>query len=101
MIYKTAPGEKTPQEYIQAQIAEMEKFKWFMGEKLGHDPLKDRTLNEIYCEWIDKYGAEFRAWWERQKRGQQQPPLTYKAKYFLIRMIQDIRRFHFKDPSEK
>ncbi len=52
------------QDCIKAQIAEMERFKWLLGERLGHDPLQDRTLNEIYCEWIQKYSASFRTWWE-------------------------------------
>jgi hypothetical protein len=56
------------QECNKAQISEMERFKWFMGEQIGHDPLRDRSINEIYEEWIGKYGAAFRAWWEEQKR---------------------------------
>ena len=53
---------------IKAEIAEMDKFKWFLGEQLGHDPLQDRSLNEIYREWINKFGAAFREWWEKGQK---------------------------------
>ena len=49
----------------------MERFKWFEGVKLGHDPLQDRTLNEIYMDWIEKYGADFRKYWEERNRDKQ------------------------------
>ncbi len=44
----------------------MERHKWFEGVKLGHDPLQDHSLNEIYVDWIEKYGADFRKYWETQ-----------------------------------
>ena len=53
---------------IEAELHEMEKYKWCLGVHLQHDPLLDRTLNEIYCEWIDKYAADFRKDWERKKK---------------------------------
>jgi hypothetical protein len=56
------------QECNKAQIHEMERFKWFMGEQIGHDPLRDRSINEIYEEWIEKFGASFRVWWEEEKK---------------------------------
>jgi hypothetical protein len=52
---------------IKAQIAEVEKYKWLLGEQIGHDPLQDKTLNEIYTEWIQKYAADYRKWWESRK----------------------------------
>jgi len=45
---------------ITEEILEMEKYKWYLGVQLQHDPLQDRSLNDIYCEWIDKYAADFR-----------------------------------------
>jgi hypothetical protein len=57
---------------IDAEIMEMEKYKWCMGVHLQHDPLQDRSLNEIYCEWINKYAADFRKDWDKKKP--QQPP---------------------------
>lgn len=53
---------------LDAELQEMEKYKWCLGVHLQHDPLMDRTLNEIYCEWIDKYAADFRKDWERRKQ---------------------------------
>jgi hypothetical protein len=57
------------QEYVKAQITEMERFKWSLGTQLGYDPLRDRSLNEIYTEWIQKYAAAFRGCWEEKNRG--------------------------------
>jgi hypothetical protein len=47
-----------------AQIKEIEKYRWYLGERLGRDPLLDRTKEEICAEWIAKHAAAFRAWWE-------------------------------------
>lgn len=54
------------QRSLQAEIVEMEKYKWYLGEKLQHDPLLDRSLNDIYCEWINKYASDFRRDWEKK-----------------------------------
>ena len=42
----------------------MEIHKWCLGVELHHDPLNDKSLNDIYCEWIKKYAAKFREEWE-------------------------------------
>lgn len=69
--------QESPQEEInksiEAEIHEMEKYKWCLGVQLQHDPLRDRSLNDIYCEWIDKYAADFRKFWSDKKTGGQQP----------------------------
>lgn len=52
---------------IEAEICEMEKYKWCLGVQLRHDPLQDRSLNDIYTEWIEKYAAGFRKEWEDNK----------------------------------
>jgi hypothetical protein len=60
----------SPQEIqrsLEAEIVEMEKYKWYLGEKLQHDPLQDRSLNDIYCEWIEKYASDFRRDWDKNK----------------------------------
>ena len=54
-------------ESLRAEIEEIEKFKWCMGERLGHDPLQDRSMNDICQEWITKYAADFREWWQRER----------------------------------
>ncbi len=46
--------------FLELEIKEMEKYKWCLGVELGHDPLNDRTIEEIYCEWIAKYAKDFR-----------------------------------------
>lgn len=55
--------------YCTMQIAEIEKHKYFLGLKLGYDPLRDRTMNDIAREWIVNYGENFRAYWESCCRG--------------------------------
>ena len=71
------PSQKSPLEEImkslEAEIQEMEKYKWCLGVQLQHDPLQDRSLNDIYCEWIDKYAADFRKFWDGNKTDGQQP----------------------------
>jgi hypothetical protein len=52
---------------LEAEIQEMEKYKWYLGERLRHDPLQDRSLNDIYCEWIEKYASDFRRDWDKKK----------------------------------
>ena len=68
----SATGRISPQEIqrsLEAEIKEMEKYKWYLGEKLQHDPLQDRSLNDIYCEWIEKYASDFRRDWDMNKPG--------------------------------
>jgi hypothetical protein len=55
------------QRSLEAEIKEMEKYKWYLGERLQHDPLQDRSLNDIYCEWIEKYASDFRRDWEKNR----------------------------------
>jgi hypothetical protein len=62
------PTEEDIRRCVEAEILEMEKYKWILGVQLKHDPLQDRSLNEIYCEWIDKYAADFRKYWEIRKQ---------------------------------
>jgi hypothetical protein len=53
---------------LEAEIKEMEKYKWCLGVQLQHDPLQDRSLNDIYTEWIEKYAAGFRKEWGNNTR---------------------------------
>jgi hypothetical protein len=55
-------------ESLRAEIEEIEKFKWCLGVRLGHDPLQDRSMNDICQEWITKYAAEFRKWWQEKRK---------------------------------
>ena len=50
-------------EFLKAQIHEIEKYKWCLGVQLKHDPLLDRSYNDICMEWIRLYAAEFRKNW--------------------------------------
>lgn len=60
--------DKEMQETMRAQIEEIEKFKWYLGERIGHDPLKDMSMNEICNEWIRKNAQTFREHREIAKR---------------------------------
>ncbi len=64
--------EEDTRKSIEAEIQEMEKYKWYLGVQLQHDPLQDRSLNDIYCEWIEKYAADFRKFWEGKNIENQQ-----------------------------
>lgn len=70
LVQQGRPSDDTDQsalkEFIRAQLHEMEKFRWRLGEKLGHDPILDRSVNEIYGEWLCKYGEAFKRWWENR-----------------------------------
>lgn len=56
------------EETIKAEIQEIEKYKWYLGERIGHDPLLDRSMNEICKEWIQQNANAFRQHWEKTKR---------------------------------
>lgn len=47
-----------------AEAQEIDKYKWCLGIALGHDPLNDKSLNEICKEWIDKNAKAFQVYWE-------------------------------------
>jgi hypothetical protein len=55
-------------ETLRAEIEEIEKYKWYLGERLGYDPLRDRSMNDICQEWIEKYAQAFRQHWEDTRR---------------------------------
>ena len=55
-------------DFMVTQVHEMEKYKWCLGEQLHHDPLNDRSIEEIYCDWIKVHAVEFRLKWEREHK---------------------------------
>lgn len=46
-------------QFLKDEKAEMEKHKWIESEKHGYD-----LGNTAVKDWIDKYAATYRAWWE-------------------------------------
>jgi hypothetical protein len=56
-----------------AELQEIDKYKWCLGVKLGHDPLNDRTLNDIYTEWISKNAKAFQSNWEASHKSTSNP----------------------------
>jgi hypothetical protein len=63
-----APSGEELRKSVEAELIEMEIYKWNLGVQLKHDPLQDRSLNDIYCEWIGKYAADFRNRWKNQQQ---------------------------------
>jgi hypothetical protein len=61
-------SDKEMEETIKAELQEIEKYKWYLGERLGHDPLADRSMNDICKEWIERHAQNFRDHWEKVKR---------------------------------
>jgi len=59
---------KELEETIKAELQEIEKYKWYLGERIGHDPLLDRSMNDICKEWIQQNARAFRENWERSKQ---------------------------------
>ena len=55
-------------ETLTAEIVEIEKYKWYLGERIGHDPLQDRSMNEICSEWIQNHALAFRNTWNEKKQ---------------------------------
>lgn len=49
--------------YLCAQIEEVYKYKWIMGEQMHKDPLEEFTLNEIFFMWINENAVSFRQQW--------------------------------------
>jgi hypothetical protein len=65
---ESSVSAKEMEETIKAEIEEIEKYKWYLGEHIGHDPLMDKSLNEICKEWIQQNARSFREHWEMVKR---------------------------------
>jgi len=66
-------------QFAAMQVAEIDRHKYLLGTRLGHDPLQDRTMNDIAREWITTYGAGFRAYWQsccRRNRPEDPPSST-------------------------
>ncbi|HUI93016.1 MAG TPA: hypothetical protein VLX68_12280 [Chitinivibrionales bacterium] len=66
---KKASG-KEMNDAVLAEINEIEKFKWYLGERIGHDPLIGRSMDDICREWIEKHAEAFRKNWEEIKKNQ-------------------------------
>ncbi len=56
--------EEAFRKYLFAQLDEMMKYKWYLGEAMKRDPLECMSINEICLQWIEKYAKEFKAHWK-------------------------------------
>lgn len=52
--------------FLLDEMAEIERYKWNLGVQLCHDPLNDKSINDICIEWIIQYAVEFREAWEQK-----------------------------------
>lgn len=56
-------------EFLKAQVEEIMKYKWCLGVKLCHDPLLDRSIEEIGFEWVSLFAKQYRnEWVEKRKK---------------------------------
>ena len=62
--HEACTSGKAMADTMKAEIEEIEKYKWYLGERIGHDPLADRSMNEICQEWIQRYARSFRENWK-------------------------------------
>ncbi len=53
--------QKMSRDY-QTQMSEIERHKYLVSERVGHDIGWDRAAHD----WIDKHAAAWRDWWENQ-----------------------------------
>ena len=84
-------------EFLQAQYEEVQKYKWYLGERLHRDPLQDRTFDEIYQEWYATYGKEYRKEWY-ESRGYLDPEevtaiLNRDLPEFLHAQIEEVFKY--------
>jgi hypothetical protein len=62
------------QDLRESALATWEEFlrhKWRMGVALGYDPEDDRSINELFADWIAQHASSFRQHWEAQRRQRQ------------------------------
>lgn len=51
--------QKELKAYLDAQLEEIQKFKWIESERASHDI----GFHSAAFEWIDRYSADFREYW--------------------------------------
>jgi hypothetical protein len=52
---------------LKAEIDEIMKYKWYLGESLKRDPLEVQSIDDISKDWINKHAHDFRVSWEQKK----------------------------------
>ena len=50
-------------DFLVAQLEEIYRYKWFLGEEMHNDPLNEYSMNEICSMWITKNAKTFRTEW--------------------------------------
>jgi hypothetical protein len=56
------------EESLKAEIDEIMKYKWYLGEKIHRDPLETQSIDDICKDWIVKHAQSFRKFWEERKK---------------------------------
>ena len=49
--------------FLEAQLEEIYRYKWIMGEEMHNDPLNNYSMNDICFMWILNNAKEFRNEW--------------------------------------
>lgn len=60
--------QMTREKILHMQIKEILKHKWIESEKAMKD-----LGNQAVFDWVNKYAAEFRVYWEEQLREENRP----------------------------
>jgi hypothetical protein len=63
IIDEKSKAEEMFRKCLYAQLEEIMKYKWYLGEAMKRDPLECMTMDEICLEWIEKYAKQFREYW--------------------------------------
>jgi len=63
-VYGQCEGEEEFRKYLYAQLEEIMKYKWNLGEMMKRDPLERMNMNDICLGWIEKYAKEFSEYWK-------------------------------------
>ena len=50
-------------DFLVAQIDEIYRYKWFMGEEIHYDPLYTYSMDDICMMWILNNAQTFRVEW--------------------------------------
>ena len=61
-------------EHLLAELEEILRYKWYLGEEMKQDPLESMSMDEICLQWINKYAEAFRNNWKREMKQKTELP---------------------------
>lgn len=63
-VEEKCKAEEDFRKSLYAQLEEIMKYKWYLGEAMKRDPLECMSMDEICLQWIEKYAKQFREYWK-------------------------------------